>query len=51
MQTIDRTLIQFAAKAMVLKLSAYSQSVTGHGKQHDGPNNSEQNRPSTSATD
>jgi hypothetical protein len=40
-------LIQFAARVMVLKLSGYSQSVEGHGKQHDGPSASEHNLPLT----
>lgn len=44
---IEPTLIQFAALVIVLKLSGYSQSVDGHGKQQLSPSAFEQNRPST----
>jgi hypothetical protein len=44
-QIIPATLIQLAASVIVLKLSGYTQSVMGHGKQQWTPANSWQNRP------
>jgi len=41
------TFTQFAAVVIESKLSGYSHSVCGHGRQQLGPNKSEQNRPFT----
>ena len=46
-QTIPPTFIQLAEWVMVSKLSGYSHCVCGQGKQQEGPNNAEQNLPST----
>jgi hypothetical protein len=41
------TFTQFAALVIESKLSGYSHSVCGHGRQQLGPNKAEQNRPFT----